>query len=112
LSAFSFDAKGTKEKAWQKENAERAFRALRSATKDAVFGYCDLLKKVDQNFAPDNAWSKTNAVEDQCGRRPMRSKTVAVEDHAKNKRLPLGKRRSFIKTAPAATPQGNRIPPS
>ena len=28
----------------------REFRGLRSATKDAVLGTCDLLKKVDQNF--------------------------------------------------------------
>ena len=28
----------------------KAFRALRSSTKDAVFGNCHLLKKVDENF--------------------------------------------------------------
>ena len=63
-------------KKFAKKKRRKRFRALRSATKDAVFGNCDLLKKVDQNFAPDNAWSKTNAVEDQCGRRPLRSKTM------------------------------------
>ena len=29
---------------------DKVFRTLRSATKDAVFGICHLLKKVDENF--------------------------------------------------------------
>ena len=65
---FFFEAKAQRKKAWQKRNAARGFRALRSATKDAVFGNCDLLKKVDQNFI---TWQRLVA-------RPMRSKTVAA----------------------------------
>ena len=32
----------------------REFRGLRSATKDAVLGTCDLFQKVDQNFLADS----------------------------------------------------------
>jgi len=39
-----------KEKALQKETRQGECRTLRSATKGAAFGNCELLKKLDQNF--------------------------------------------------------------
>ncbi len=50
LPTFSFDTRGAKEKVIKKKTP-RAFRALRSATKGAAFGFRKLLKKLDQNFS-------------------------------------------------------------
>ena len=34
---------------------DKVFRSLRRATKDAVFGICHLLEKVDENFCSPSA---------------------------------------------------------
>ena len=48
--AFSFETRGTKEKAWQKENADKGeFRSCGS-DQGSAFGIRKLLKKFDQNF--------------------------------------------------------------
>jgi len=50
LSAFSFDSKGAKEKAWQKENTERGISLVATSDQGSAFGNRKLLKKFDQNF--------------------------------------------------------------
>jgi hypothetical protein len=52
FSSFLKKRKSTKKR--RIASHARVFRGLRSATKDAVLGTCDLLKKVDQNFEADN----------------------------------------------------------
>jgi len=49
--AFSFDAKGTKEKAWQKENADKGDFASAEATADRG-GSDKPLKRLERNFQP------------------------------------------------------------
>jgi hypothetical protein len=58
---FFFDTVGAKKKVRKKET-QRTFRRLRAATKGAAFGNCKLLKKFDQNFAIDSAWSPKTQV--------------------------------------------------
>jgi hypothetical protein len=51
LSAFSFDAKGAKEKANKKKTPKGEFRSLRRATAVSPAARDKLLKKFDQNFS-------------------------------------------------------------
>jgi hypothetical protein len=57
LFSFGFGSR-KRTKLSKKEKRRKGFRALRSATKGAALESRDLLKKVDQNFSFDNAWSK------------------------------------------------------
>jgi hypothetical protein len=66
LFSFGFGSRKRK-KLSKKEKRRKGFRALRSATKGAALESRDLLKKVDQNFSFDNAWSKKRKFDQNFG---------------------------------------------